>query len=204
MPPTIQELQRSFEYKYDCIFKAHSNPNLGQICVPNCSGSGYNFNSQWYNYVREEIDKYSDQFAGPIIPSDTRSTRITAWNMMYSDFYDRYMATMPLRRTYLQALVEERVRQQVKDAVDKAIKIAELNRIYDQSCYIEKLDKISRIVKENPLYTRAEVEAIVRYLDPTNYSYAKNTLSAVKALHRFSRDNRIDFNSSVKVWKEYL
>ena len=201
MPPTLQELQRAFEYKYDCKFISHSNPELGQICVSSSGGLNFNFNSQWYNYVREEAGKYSDQFAAVINPSDTKCTRITAWNMMYSDFYDRYLATMPLRKLEIQALVEEKVRQQVKEAVDKAINI---NRLYEHNFYIRKLDRVSRIIKENPFYTRAEVESVLRYLDPTNYRYTKNTLNAMKTLNRFSRENRIDFNSSVIVWKDYL
>lgn len=204
MPPTLQELQRSFEYKYDCKFINHSNPELGQICVSSCGGSDYNFNVQWYNYVKEEAGKYSDQFACVINPSDTKCTRITAWNKMYNDFCDMYVATMPLRRLEIQSLVEMKVRQQVKAAVDQALRTVEYNRINERNMYIKKLDRVSRIIKENPLYTRAEVEAVLRYLNPNDGRYTKNTLNAMKALNRFSRENRIDFNSSVIVWKEYL
>jgi len=198
MPPTLQELQRSFEYKYDCKFISHSNPELGEICVSNSGRSDYNFNIQWYYYVRETAGRYSDKYVTIIIPSDTNCTRITAWNKMYSDFYDRYICTMQLRKLEIQALVETKVREQVKIAVDQAL------RTVDYTTYIKKLDKVSRIVKENPLYTRTEVEAILAYLDPTDNRYRKNTLDAMRALNRFSRENRIDFNSSVIVWKEYL
>ena len=198
MLPTLQELQRSFEYKYDCKFISHSNPELGEICVSNSGRSDYNFNIQWYYYVRETAGRYSDEYVTAIIPSDTKCTRITAWNKMYSDFYDRYICTMQLRKLEIQALVETKVREQVKIAVDQAL------RTVDYATYIKKLDKVSRIVKENPLYTRTEVEAILAYLDPTCNRYKKNTLDAMRALNRFSRENRIDFNSSVRVWKEYL
>jgi hypothetical protein len=114
------------------------------------------------------------------------------------------MATMPLRRLENQELVEEKFRQQIREAVDQAIKTVESNRYNEHYQFIRKLDRVSRIVKENPLYTRAEVEAILRYLNPSDYTYKKHTLNAMKALHRYSRENRIDFNSSVIVWKEYL
>jgi hypothetical protein len=114
------------------------------------------------------------------------------------------MATMPLRRLEIHALVEMKVRQQVTEAVDQALRAGEYNRINERNMYIKKLDRVSRIIKENPLYTRAEVEAVLRYLDPNDGRYTKNTLNAMKALNRFSRENRIDFNSSIIVWKEYL
>lgn len=72
---------------------------------------------------------------------------------------------------------------------------------------LKKTEKVSKLIKEYPSYTNVEVESILQYIESQNTGfskYEKNTLLAMKALNRFAKENDIDVNSAIVVWKEYL
>jgi len=196
-PPTLQQLQKSFEEKYKCEFV--SNPGQGQICVTYKGDSGNSLNREWFEYVQAEAKKYSDL---PIlITSDTNCTRISAWNTMYKTFYDDYIRTMPSRKSELLRLEEEKI---ARAWAAKRPPILDRDLINEYRWYNTKTEKIFKIKKLYPSYSNEKIESILHYLDSPKSKYVKNTLLAVKALNRFAREHEIDINSALVVWKEHL
>ena len=206
LPPTLQELQQAFEKIYSCKFKFHQKPELGHICVTS-GGTISNLNSEWFQYVKDEAENYNDTFANISIPSDTNCTRIEAWNMMYSNFYNSFIRSMPQRRAELRRLYEEEQFRKEQEAAETwASQCNERSGRYlinDYRRYNKKTDKIFRIIKQYSSYSSEEVEAILHYLDPyCVLKYKKNTLLAMKAFNRFAKENEIDVTSAIVVWKD--
>jgi len=233
MVPTLQELQKEFEIRYDCIFRDHHIN--GRICVKktNMDVTLENGIYLWCQFIIDESNKYIDKFASVEYPSNTQYPTITTWDYMYGQFYDQYIKSMPERNEEIQKVAkrEEMIKSQKDQVITREMKlqkekeeaklwaanrlpgekhIHEIHILDEYRWHIQKTEKISKIMKLDPSFLYEEIESVLHYLDslkpsrPTTKKYTKNTLLAMKALNRYARENEIDVNSAIIVWNEYL